>query len=34
MNEKILLTHFSVQTESLEDYFVKIVGGASNGQAF
>ena len=34
LDEKILLTHFSVQTESLEDYFVKLVGGASNGQAF
>lgn len=32
MEEKILLTHFSVQTESLEDYFVKLIGGATNGQ--
>lgn len=30
MDEKLLLTHFSVQTESLENYFVKLVGGASN----
>lgn len=34
LNEKILLTHFSVQAESLENYFVKLVGGANNGQAF
>lgn len=34
MDEKILLTHFSVQTESLENYFVKLVGGGYNGQAF
>lgn len=27
MDEKLLLTHFSVQTESLENYFVKLVGG-------
>lgn len=32
MEEKILLTHFSVQTESLENYFVKLIGGESNGQ--
>ena len=32
MEEKILLTHFSVQTESLEDYFVKLIGGGINGQ--
>lgn len=30
MDEKLLLTHFSVQTESLENYFVKLVGGARN----
>ncbi len=28
----ILLTHFSVQTESLEDYFIKLIGGVGNGQ--
>lgn len=32
MEKKILLTHFSVQTESLENYFVKLIGGESNGQ--
>ena len=32
MEEKILLTHFSLQTESLENYFVKLIGGETNGQ--
>lgn len=32
MERKILLTHFSVQTDSLEDYFVKLIGGECNGQ--
>lgn len=30
LDERILLTHFSVQTESLENYFVNLVGGADN----
>ena len=32
LDEKILLTHFSVQTETLENYFVKLIGGVYNGQ--
>ncbi len=32
MERKILLTHFSVQTESLENYFVRLIGGECNGQ--
>ena len=32
MDKRILLTHFSVQTESLENYFVKLIGGECNGQ--
>ena len=32
LDEKILLTHFSVQTVTLENYFVKLIGGVYNGQ--
>ncbi len=33
MDARILLTHFSVQSESLEDYFVKLIGGVGYGKA-